>query len=327
MGLVALSAIGAELLAAYDDSTGQVGALLFALVFFGALYGAPALLIREVARRAGWRWPSMLMIALALGIVQAGVIDQSLFSVDYRDIDGWEESLRDTFIAPLGFSAYNAYSFVLGHVIYSFGAPIAVAEAWRPAHGQAPWLQGRGIAMAAVAYLGAAALIMADPDSTAATATQVAASLVVSAICLAAAVWVGQRPSRVRTESVPPGLGTTVLGTLALAVVAGAVPETWIGFAIAIAAMSSAGILLARMATRSGWNQRHVAAVGVGFLLTRGLLAFLYFPLVGEVSAKRKYAHNVLTLVVVGVAGWLALRAENHDMERIDRHDSTERQT
>ena len=56
-GLLVLSAIGAELLAAYDDSTGRPGELLFAVLFFAALYGAPALLIRELARRMGWGWP------------------------------------------------------------------------------------------------------------------------------------------------------------------------------------------------------------------------------------------------------------------------------
>ena len=50
-GLLVLSAIGAELLAAYDDTTGRPGELLFVVVFFAALYGAPALLIRELARR------------------------------------------------------------------------------------------------------------------------------------------------------------------------------------------------------------------------------------------------------------------------------------
>jgi hypothetical protein len=52
-GLLVLSAIAAELLQAYDDSTGRFGVLLVVVVFFAALYGAPALLIRELARRMG----------------------------------------------------------------------------------------------------------------------------------------------------------------------------------------------------------------------------------------------------------------------------------
>jgi hypothetical protein len=42
--------------------------------------------------------------------------------------------------------------------------------------------------------------------------------------------------------------------------------------------------------------------------LARGLLAFTYFPLAGDVAPGPKYAHNVLMLVLVLGAGWLALR-------------------
>ena len=41
---------------------------------------APALLIREVARRRGLGWPGILLLAAAFGVVQAGLVDQSMFS-------------------------------------------------------------------------------------------------------------------------------------------------------------------------------------------------------------------------------------------------------
>ena len=75
---------------------------------------ARALLVRELARRVGWGWPSIIMLAFALGILQAGVIDQSLFSSDWRDIETWAGSLAATYIGPLGLSATNAVGFVLG---------------------------------------------------------------------------------------------------------------------------------------------------------------------------------------------------------------------
>ena len=89
--LLVLSAIGAELLTAYDDSTGRPIELLVAIAFFGPLYGGPALIIRELARRTGPGWPTMLLLAAAFGLLQPGVIDQSLFSDSYRDVQGWEE--------------------------------------------------------------------------------------------------------------------------------------------------------------------------------------------------------------------------------------------
>ena len=54
LGVLILAPIGAELLTAYGESTGDPGAVAFSLVFFAALYGAPALLARElVAGKAG----------------------------------------------------------------------------------------------------------------------------------------------------------------------------------------------------------------------------------------------------------------------------------
>ena len=125
-----MSAIGAELLAAYNDTTGRPAALLGNAVFFAVLYGCPALLIRELARRTGRGWPAILLLSAAAGLLQAGVIDQSLFAESYDDVRGGRRTVRATSVGP--FSAYMLQNFVLGHVIFSFCAPIALAEAVRP---------------------------------------------------------------------------------------------------------------------------------------------------------------------------------------------------
>ena len=70
--------------------------LVVGLLILGPLYGAPALLIRELARRFGVGWPGIMALAAAFGIVQAGVVDQSLFSESYRDIAYWAEMLQPT---------------------------------------------------------------------------------------------------------------------------------------------------------------------------------------------------------------------------------------
>src|SRR5438105_3123342 len=44
------------------------------------LYGSGALLIRELARRTGHGWPTMIALGLAYGLIEAGLIDQSLFN-------------------------------------------------------------------------------------------------------------------------------------------------------------------------------------------------------------------------------------------------------
>jgi hypothetical protein len=51
------------------------------------MYGGGALLIREVARRAGRGWPTMLLLAVAYGVLQPGLLDQSLFNPSYEGYD------------------------------------------------------------------------------------------------------------------------------------------------------------------------------------------------------------------------------------------------
>ncbi len=51
---------------------------------------------------------------------------------------------------------------------------------------------------------------------------------------------------------------------------------------------------------------RHAAALATGALLSRGVLAFTYFPVVGENAAVAKYAHNVVMLAIVAAAGFFA---------------------
>lgn len=309
-GLLVLCGIGAELLAAYGDSTGDPGGIAFALVFFGALYGAPALLARELARRLGWGWPSLLLVFAALGTAQAGLIDQSLFSADYGGYEGWEENREPTLITSMGLSGYNAYSFIVGHVIFSFAAPVALAEAWTPARARKPWLGPIGTILAAAAYVIAAVLIVSDPESRAGSPTQLLVTAGVVAAMLLGAALVGRkrRMDHARAAARGPAVWQILVVSLIFAIVPDLLPATWLGVALAAAMTATLGIVVL-LASRTGtWTIRHTAAVGTAYLLVRGLLAFTYFPLIGDVEAGPKYAHNVVMLLIVVVAAWIALR-------------------
>lgn len=312
VGLLALCAIGAELLAAYSDNTGNPGGIAFALVFFGALYGAPALLARELARRLGWGWPSLLLLFAALGTAEAGLIDQSLFSVDYLGYEGWEENREPTLIPSLGISGYNAYSFIIGHVIFSFGAPIALAEAWVPARARKPWLGPIGTAFAAVAYVIAVLFIVTDPESQTGSVTQLLVTGgVVGALVLLAAL-AGRRTRAAEPKDRSRGLSLWLVFGVALvfALAPDLTPATWLGVVVAATTTATFGVLIVLAARRRAWSVRHSAVVGAAYLVERGLLAFTYFPLLGDVAPGPKYAHNVVMLLAVVIAAWLALRGE-----------------
>jgi hypothetical protein len=85
--------------------------LLGYLGIFVPLYGTVAVLIREITRRTGRGWPTILLLGAAFGLVQAGLIDQSLFNPGYLDNDdptwaqAWREERQATLIPGLGISA------------------------------------------------------------------------------------------------------------------------------------------------------------------------------------------------------------------------------
>jgi hypothetical protein len=308
--LLVLSPIGAELLAAYSDSTGRPGDVLFALVFFAALYGCPALLTREVVRRTNRGWPSLLLVAAALGVLQAGVIDQSIFAEEDDTVRGWNESVRRTYVYALGVSAFNSVQFAIGHVIFSFAAPIAIAEAIRPAVAHRPWLRRRGLIVATFFWLSAAALIVTDlepGDAHRGTALEVASAFTLALALILAALLVA-RPRRPAPGRPRASVRSAAAGGFVAATAIAVLPDTWLGVALFVPLAIASALWLARAASAEYWSLTHAAAVATGALVSRGALAFLYYPLVGEVDALPKYAHNVVMLAVVATAGAVAVQ-------------------
>ncbi|MFD9962553.1 hypothetical protein [Amycolatopsis sp. NPDC058986] len=125
----------------------QIG--MFAL--FVALYGAGAILIREIARRAGRGWPTILTLSLAYAVLEEGLLTQSLFNPDYANA----HLLDEGFIPGLGIAGpWTVYVLTL-HVVWSMATPIAITEAL---FGRDPWLRPLGITLWTVLLaIGAAA--------------------------------------------------------------------------------------------------------------------------------------------------------------------------
>ena len=92
--LAVLSPLCAEYLYGYDTSTGRPSVLVLSLLIFGPLYGCAALLVREAVARAGWNWTRVVLLGAAFGVVQAGLVDQSVFDSSYRDIRVLGRALR-----------------------------------------------------------------------------------------------------------------------------------------------------------------------------------------------------------------------------------------
>ena len=316
LGLMLLSAICAEDLAAYDDTTGRPAELLVGAVVFGCLYGGPALLIREFVRRTGRGWPAILLLATAAGLVQAGLIDQSMFNDNYRDIEIWDELYEPTRVGALGLSVYATQSFVVGHLVYSFSAPIALVEAIRPTAARDAWVGWKAMSVVAVLYLAVAGLILGDTlanEPTHPSVPQVVGTLVFVSALVAAALRTRSTTAPGTTHRSAPRPRLVFAASFVLATPLAVAPSTWLGVAASAAVLLLGGFLLVRASQGVGWGLPHVVAVAAGAVLSRGLLAFSYYPVIGDVSATRKYAHNVVMLLIVGVAIALAFRRSRAD--------------
>ncbi len=308
LGLLALAPISAEYLSGYlGQRLADLPGIAVSLLILGPLYGVPALLIREFARRTGRGWPSMIAMAAAFGVIQAAVIDRSLFDPTYfDDSDFWQELPTPL----LGMDVSQVLVFVVGHVIWSFCAPIALVEAASPRTRHRPWLTWWGGALAGVAYLLAAAAIAAE-TSYVPTPAEIGGVVIALAACSVLA-WRAPRPGR-RRSGRAPGLTVTAVAALLLIAVysTAAAPEpgpwAWPGVAIAVVVLGLIAWLTSRWSSQDGWTGRHLAAVAGAPLIVYSAQAFLLPP---EGDAMAKYATNIVQLLaVLALTAWCVHRA------------------
>jgi hypothetical protein len=308
--LLVLSPVCAEYLAAYDESTGDPVALLSGLLFFIPLYGCPALLIREIARRTGMTWVGLVALAAGLGIVQAGLVDQSFFRLTYRDLPEWEGWATPTYIESLGFSGYLALTFVVGHVVASFCAPIAISEALAPRLRRVPWLGPIGLGVTTGLYLTGAGLILYDHIETESAAISPTQAVVTSAVVVALVVF-AFTAGRARRDRVARFCPPAVLLFLVVAAVGygkESLGVTWtdVGVHAALLAVVAAAVLWSSRST--SWTRLHELAVAAGFVAALAVSGFMTTPLFGEVPAFQKYAHNAVLTAAIAVLVFVAVR-------------------
>ncbi|QLQ38981.1 hypothetical protein [Micromonospora robiginosa] len=304
----------------------------FLVLLLAPMYGGAALLIRETARRLGLGWPGIVLLAAAFGVVQAGLVDQSLFNPAYLDdtqFAGTRAAAEATLVPGLGFSARQAVDYVGNHVALTVCASIALVESYLGTGRRTrPWLGRPGLAVAALLWLGGSLLVFADDGGRKgflASPAQLGFAVGVVLTLVTAALWRARRPAGRSADPDAAGRDAAgpavarrapwplwpVLVVLVAYVGAGTVPG-WPGVGLALVLAASTAVLLTRWSRRAGWGQRHVLAAGSASVLAAAAGAYdvpTYSPssptadLVGDVAV------SVIVVLLLGGAWWRVRRA------------------
>ncbi|MDG4807410.1 hypothetical protein O7634_11685 [Micromonospora sp. WMMD1120] len=295
------------------------------LVFLGPMYGGAAILIRETARRLGAGWPTIVLLAAAYGVLQACLVDQSLFNLDHLDDTQYADAAaadEATVVPGLGFSAGQAIDFVGNHVVLTICAPIVLVESFLGADRRLrPWLRRPGLVVVGVLYLLGSLLIFSDSsgrkDFLASPLQLAVAAAMVLALATAALLprWRHPRPRPSLTGAERRGSRAPhpLWVGLAVAVVplGRELASGWAGVALAVTLAAGLGSLVAYWASRAGWTQRHVLAAGSASLVMAAAFAYLvppYSPGSPAAALAGDIAVTVITASLV-VCAWWRLRA------------------
>jgi len=278
--------------------------LLPALPVLAPLYGGGALLIREVTRRTGRGWPTILVLGLAYGLIEAGLVDQSLFNADF------EGHVNDavTPVPGLGIDAYNTITFLVGHAVWSIAVPIAIVELLTPRRRTTPWLGRIGLLVTALLYIGGCLIIFADArEAFVAAATQRIAAAAVAAVLVVVALLLPRRRGQQRDGRVP-GPWWLGVGTFVVASVYHARPENWLGgVLLGLALVVAAAVLIGLWSGRRSWGTRHDVALVAGALMSYSWLGFVLTYLLEPHDAVR-WAGNAVFAVGAAALVWWTVR-------------------
>ncbi|MGW5578464.1 hypothetical protein [Micromonospora chokoriensis] len=283
------------------------------LIFLGPMYGGAAILIRETARHLGAGWPTIVLLAAAFGVIQAGLVDQSLFNPDFLDDTQYADAgavAQATLVPGLGFSLRQAFDYVGNHIVLTICAPIVLIESFLGTDRRLrPWLGRPGLVVVGVLYLLGSLLIFSDSSGRKnflASPLQLAfAAAVVLALVATALLPRWRRPSPRRGRRVPHPLW---VGLFVVLVRFGSdLAPGWTGVAIALGLAAIVGATIAYWSSGVRWGQRHVLAAGSASLVTAAAFAYLvppYSPGSPTAALAGDVAVTVITVALVAGAWW-----------------------
>lgn len=255
---------------------------IWLILIVGPMYGAGALLVREVTRRLGRGWPTMLLLALAYGLLEEGVAIQTLFNPNYLGL----HLLREAYVPALGIGGWWTAFVLTIHTVWSISVPIALTEALFSDRRTTPWLGniGLGVTTLVLAVGGVFMyLVTRHQDPFSASTVQVASVWVIIAIVVAIALRC-PRATSPRTGTAPSpllvGIATLVFGAAVMTVHKAI--HGWPLVAAQTAVVVIMAVVLFAWSRRATWTPLHTLAAAAGPLIVYAVNGFPQPPVVGS---------------------------------------------
>lgn len=255
---------------------------LILVPFFAPLYGGGALLIREITRRAGHGYATMLTLGVAYALFEEGLVDQMLFNMNY--FTGQAE-ISGTYIASLGIDVWLTIIVLAMHAIWSTCIPIYLVEALFPKYKTKPWLGRTGLTVtASVVIFGSGWLCYTVylKENFFASVPQLTGTVVAIILLVAAAFTTGHRTGEKVAGPVPNpwivGLFSLGASSLFMSIY---MSNGWITVAACLLLVIVFFTLIYIWSHRNSWREMHRMAIVGGGILTYAWLGIFMEPETG----------------------------------------------
>jgi hypothetical protein len=301
-----LPAIGLFLLAPFvaeyllgDFPLTKVGYLLI----LAPVYGGGALLIREVVRRSGKGWPTILLLAFAYAVLEEAFTTQTLFNPNYLKLN--LHLLNPAYIPQLGIGGWWTIFVLTLHTVWSISTSIALIEACVPQRATMPWLGGIGLTVDSLLFVLAAVAstrFQMTNDPFLASKTQFVVSGIVVVVAAVVAFLLPARPAGTDPSSAPSPWLAGAIGLIAGSLFL-IVPRAWAWGAVAIYLTLDLIVIVAvtAMSRRSGWGGSHRLALASGAALAYGWHAFFQDPVDGTTGFTIRGSNALCLLIVLAL--------------------------
>ncbi|HUS84071.1 MAG TPA: hypothetical protein VMX56_02920 [Anaerolineales bacterium] len=283
----------------------------FALLILSALYGSGAVLVRELALRWNRRWPTILTLGLAYGIIEEGLMVKSFFDPSWMDL-----GILGTYGRLAGVNWVWSVSLTLYHATVSIAIPILLTELIYTDRRDEHWTSRRGLIglsflLAAVVLFGALAMTTYRPPIVPYLCAFIATVVLYGLAC--------RMPQRFASPDMAPRLRPfwiAMIGFLSVAaffMIGWALPELDVPPVITIGILiilAVGGMRLLRWASGEGaWSD-----VGRLALASGALTFFIILAFIAENSSDR--TDNPAGMAFVGLTAAVGLLALNLRVRR-----------